>query len=259
MERDYFRFEVCANGVESCLEARLGGADRVELCGGIPEGGTTPSYGEIRQAREYLNRPLSGPATCMHVIVSPWDGNPVTRLHVIVRPRAGNFVYAPLEAERMLADIEVCRKLGADGVVFGCLTREGDVDVPLCKRLLEAARGMSVTFHRAFDRTRNPRQALEDIISLGFDRILTSGQEQTAEQGIALLRELHRQAAGRIILLAGSGVNEGNIRRIQQETGIREFHFSAREAVPEASDLLFGDVVRTTADRVRRIIGQLNF
>ena len=126
-----FKFEVCANGVESCLAAQEGGADRVELCAGIPEGGTTPSYGEIKTARRVLDRTL---------------------LHVIIRPRGGDFLYTPLELERMDEDIRVCKELGADGVVFGCLTQEARVDVEACRRLMRAAKGMSVTFHRAFDR-----------------------------------------------------------------------------------------------------------
>ena len=229
-----FQFEICANGVESCLAAQGGGADRVELCAGIPEGGTTPSMGEIEQARQLLT---------------------MTRLHVIIRPRGGNFVYSELEVGRMLADISLCRALGVDGVVFGCLTPEGDVDKALCQRLKEACGDMSVTFHRAFDRARDPRKALEDIIALGFHRILTSGQQPTAEAGIPLLKELHERAQGRVILLAGSGVNEGNILRIHQETGISEFHFSAREAV--SHDPEFGDRMLTTERRVRNTIQAL--
>lgn len=203
-----YTFEVCANSVESCLAAQVGGANRVELCAGIPEGGTTPSYGDIAVARELLKE---------------------TRLHVIIRPRGGDFLYSPIEQRIILKDIDLARKLGADGVVFGCLTAEGDVDLPLMRQLMEAAEGMSVTFHRAFDVCRNPQQALEDIIGLGCHRILTSGQQPTAEQGIPLLKNLQQQADGRIILLAGCGVNETNIARIAQETGIHEFHFSARE------------------------------
>ena len=207
--KNYF-FEVCANGVESCMAAQAGGADRVELCAGIPEGGTTPSYGDIALAREVLTG---------------------TRLHVIIRPRGGDFLYSPLEQRIMLKDIEMAQRLGADGVVFGCLTADGNVDIPLMERLMEAAQGMSVTFHRAFDVCRDPYTALEDIIRLGCDRLLTSGQQPTAEQGIPLLKALHKQAAGRITLLAGCGVNEQNIARIARETGIHEFHFSARESV----------------------------
>ncbi len=244
MSREKFRFEICANGVESCLVAQAGGADRVELCAGIPEGGTTPSYGEIKQARQLLTA-----------------GS--THLHVIIRPRGGDFVYSSLEAERMMTDIEVARDLGADGVVFGCLTPDGDVDIPLCSRLMKASEGLSVTFHRAFDRCRQPKKALEDIISLGCHRILTSGQAPTAEQGIALLRQLQEQAQGRIILLAGCGVNEKNIARIHQETGIREFHFSAREPFSagfgtiEVSDDEFGRRLVTTERRVKDTINAL--
>lgn len=205
-----FQFEICANGVESCLAAQAGGADRVELCAGIPEGGTTPPHGDIAAARELLTR---------------------TRLHVIIRPRGGDFLYSPLEISIMLKDIEHAKKLGADGVVFGCLTPEGDVDMEQMKRLVDASQGMAITFHRAFDVCRNPRKALEDIIELGCHRILTSGQQPTAEQGIPLLKELQQTAAGRITLLAGCGINEGNIARIASETGIREFHFSARETL----------------------------
>ena len=137
MNRDDFKFEICANSVESCLAAQEGGANRVELCAGIPEGGTTPSYGEIKVARKLLNE---------------------TKLHVIIRPRGGDFLYTPLEIERMEEDIRLCRELGVDGVVIGCLTEDGEVDMEANRRLVELAKGdselkpMSVTFHRAFDR-----------------------------------------------------------------------------------------------------------
>lgn len=208
-----YQFEVCANSVESCLAAQAGGADRVELCAGIPEGGTTPSYGDIAVAREVLTR---------------------TRLHVIIRPRGGDFLYTELEQRIMLKDIDVARQLGADGVVFGCLTSDGEVDMPLMRRLMKAAEGMSVTFHRAFDVCSHPMQALKDIIHLGCSRILTSGGQATAETGIPLLTDLQRAAQNRIALMAGCGVNETNIARIARETGIREFHFSARESINSA-------------------------
>ena len=153
-------FEVCANGVESCLAAQKGGADRVELCAGIPEGGTTPSYGEIKVARRLLTS---------------------TRLHVIIRPRGGDFLYSPLEVERMEEDIRICKQLGVDGVVIGCLNADGTLDMDANRRLVEAAEGMSVTFHRAFDRCNNPHEALCQLIKLGIDRVLTSGQQPTAE------------------------------------------------------------------------------
>lgn len=248
MEQKAFQFEVCANGVESCLAAQAGGADRVELCAGIPEGGTTPSYGEILVARRVLTH---------------------TRLHVIIRPRGGDFLYTPLELERMEHDIEVARQLGADGVVFGCLRKDGSIDLEANRQLMEKAKGMSVTFHRAFDRCRDPHEALEQLIALGFDRILTSGQQPKAIEGAPLLHQLHEEAAGRITLLAGCGVNEDNIRSLYELTGIREYHFSAREAVKSKMtwsnpDVFMGDpdadedtLLYTTARRVKATIAQL--
>ena len=202
MNRKY-KIEICANSVESAIEAQRGGAYRVELCAGIPEGGTTPSYGEIKMARELLS----------------------IRLHVIIRPRGGDFLYTPLEQSIMLHDIDMARQLGADGVVFGCLTPDGDIDLPLMERLMKASEGMS------FDMCRNPRKALEKIIALGCDRILTSGQQATAEKGISLLKELNVQADGRIIIMPGCGVNSDNIRKIAEETGASEFHFSGRSSI----------------------------
>ena len=205
--------EVCANGVESCIAAQEGGADRVELCAGIPEGGTTPSYGEIKVARRVLT---------------------TTRLHVIIRPRGGDFLYSDLDVERMAADIAVCRELGVDGVVFGCLNADGTIDVEKNRYLMACATGMSTTCHRAFDRAADPEKALETLIDLGFDRILTSGQQPKAIEGVELLAQLNRQAAGRVIIMAGSGVTEQNIRELHELTGLHEFHFSAREPRPSA-------------------------
>lgn len=221
----------------------------MELCAGIPEGGTTPSHGDILIARESLEQ---------------------TKLHVIIRPRGGDFLYSPIEQRIMLKDIDNARRLGADGLVFGCLTAEGEVDIPLMEQLMEAAGDMTVTFHRAFDVCRNPPKALEEIIGLGCHRILTSGQQPTAELGIPLLKELQQQADGRITLLAGCGVNETNIARIAKETGIREFHFSARETI-ESGMLYRNEAVSmggtvhideytrpiTTAKRVRETISAL--
>lgn len=251
MQRNHmeYNFEVCANSVESCLAAQAGGANRVELCSAIPEGGTTPSYGEIAVAREVLTH---------------------AKLHVIIRPRGGDFLYSPLEQRIMLKDINNARKLGVDGIVIGCLTNNGQIDRTLMSEFMEAAEGMSVTFHRAFDVCSHPQQALEDLIELRCNRILTSGQQPTAEQGIPLLTQLEKQAAGRITLLAGCGINEKNIKRIADATGIHEFHFSARESIP--SEMKFkkhtismgGNVhideysrLITTERKVREIIQQL--
>lgn len=252
MNREEFKFEICANSVESCLAAQEGGADRVELCAGIPEGGTTPSYGEIKLARKLLTK---------------------TKLHVIIRPRGGDFLYTPLELERMEEDIRICRDLGVDGVVFGCLTEEGEIDREANRRLVELARPMSVTFHRAFDRTADPMKALEDIISLGCNRILTSGQQPKAIDGISLLAQLEKKLKEYplppIQLLAGSGVNEENIRQIFDATGIHEYHFSARanvvskmkhynhEVYMGAKGADESNSLVTSAEKVRNTIKQL--
>ncbi len=208
-ERPNYKLEVCANSVASCLAAQEGGAYRVELCAGIPEGGTTPSYGDIAVARELLD----------------------IRLNVIIRPRGGDFLYSALEHRIMMKDIEMAHELGVDGIVIGCLTPEGEVDMPRNRELIEAAGGMSVTFHRAFDMCRDPLDSLERIIELGCDRILTSGQEPKAEQGVPLLKKLVDQADGRIIIMPGSGINQHNIAAIAKGSGAKEFHLSAREPV----------------------------
>lgn len=243
-----FETEVCANSVESAIEAQAGGATRVELCMAIPEGGTTPSYGEIKQARQVLH---------------------TTRLHVIIRNRAGNFLYSPLEIERMAEDILLCKQLGVNGVVFGCLTPDGDIDIEANQQLLQAAKGMKTTFHRAFDACRDAHQALETLIQLGFDYVLTSGQEATAEVGINTLASLHKQAQGRIKIMAGCGVSEQNIAKIAQQTGINCFHFSAR--VPLLSNMRYKNervymgskdadenyILRTSQEKVKQTIAQL--
>lgn len=174
--------EICANSVQSCVEAEAGGATRVELCAAIPEGGTTPSYGEIKTAQELTS----------HIAI-----------HVIIRPRGGDFLYTPAEIQSMLHDIEMTKQLQVDGVVVGCLTKEGEVDVELLHRLVEAAGPLSVTFHRAFDVCKDPLVALEQIIEAGCDRILTSGQQPDAVQGIPLIARLVEQAGDRIIIMPG--------------------------------------------------------
>ena len=157
----HYTFEICANSAESCVAAQAGGAHRVELCASMPEGGTTPSFGEIRLARKLID----------------------IRLHVIIRPRGGDFLYTPLELDIMEEDIHMARQAGADGVVFGRLTPEGDLDMPAMRRLMKISEGMSVTFHRAFDYVRSPEQVLEHLIDLGVNRVLTSGQQSPPCKG----------------------------------------------------------------------------
>lgn len=201
--------EICAGSVESAIAARDGGAQRIELCAALEVGGVTPSAGLIAEARKV-------------------EG---LTLNVIIRPRGGDFLYDSHEVACMEEDIRTCRRLGADGVVIGALTAEGDIDTAACRRLIEAADGMSITFHRAFDMCRDPRKALEELIALGCHRVLTSGQLPTAEAGIPKLKELVQQADGRIIIMPGCGVNSGNAARILNSTGATEIHASARRNV----------------------------
>ena len=202
-----FILEICANSAQSCVEAEAGGAARVELCAAIPEGGTTPSYGEIRTAQAETSS---------------------IDINVIIRPRGGDFLYTPAEVQAMLYDIEMAKDLQVNGLALGCLTKEGDVDVDLLERLTAAASPLPVTFHRAFDVLRDPLAALEQIIACGCRRILTSGQEPDAVKGIPLIAELVKRAAGRIIIMPGCGVREDNIAHIAAKTGAGEFHTSAR-------------------------------
>lgn len=201
--------EICAGSVESAIAARDGGAHRIELCAALEIGGVTPSAGVITEARKVEGMTLN----------------------VIIRPRGGDFLYSEHEIACMEQDIRKCAELGVDGVVIGALTTEGDIDTATCKRLIAAADGMSITFHRAFDMCRNPKEALEQLISLGCHRVLTSGQAATAEAGIPLLKELVEQAAGRIIIMPGCGVNSSNAAAILQSTGACEIHASARKSV----------------------------
>ncbi len=243
-----FEFEVCANGLASVIQAERGGATRVELCAGIPEGGTTPSLGTIVASREYLK-------------------DKQTKLHVIIRPRGGDFLYDKYDISTMK---EIFMLQGyVDGFVIGCLNADGSIDVDLCKSLMDLAKGKSFTFHRAFDMCSNPLRAIDQLAELGIQRILTSGARATAEEGIPQLKLWQRHAEGKIKLMAGGGVNETNIKRIYEETGITAFHFTAREKIEskmvyrnqqvymgvEDADEYSYEI--TTEERVRRIISQL--
>lgn len=202
--------EVCTGSIESVLAARTGGAQRVELCSALAEGGVTPSVGLMREARKV-------------------EG---IKLNVLIRPRGGDFLYTEEEVLIMEADVLAAREIGADGVVIGALTKYGDVDVAVCQRLVTAAGDMSVTFHRAFDMVRDPRQALEDVIALGCDRILTSGMMPTAEEGVDNLRALVKAAKGRIVIMPGSGVSPENVAYIINRVVTTEIHASARSLRP---------------------------
>jgi copper homeostasis protein len=201
--------EVCANSVASALAGQRGGAARVELCAALIEGGLTPSPAVIEIAREQL-----------HI-----------QLNVLIRPRGGDFCYDEPEFAVMLRDIAFCKRAGVDGVVIGILHPDGKVDVERSRRLMEAARPMSVTFHRAFDMAVDPLRALDGVLSLGADRLLTSGQRGSAMEGRGLIAELVRHAGGRLIVMPGAGINDGNIRELIAVTGAREYHLSGQEKI----------------------------
>lgn len=203
---DRFTLEIAANSLASALAAQAGGADRVELCENLGEGGTTPSYGTLALARDRLAIPL----------------------YVLIRPRAGDFLYAAEERDTMLRDIELCVRLGCDGVVIGALDAEGGIDQELCRELVAAAGALGVTFHRAFDTALDPAQALEAIIALGCERVLTSGARIDALQGMDAIAGHVRQAGTRIGLMAGAGITVGNIVEIARRTGVRQLHASAK-------------------------------
>ena len=203
--------EVCANSASSALAAQEGGAVRVELCENLNEGGTTPSYGDILMTRKLL-----------HI-----------KLYVLIRPRGGDFLYNDLEFKIMCADVNNCVDAGCDGIVIGLLNADGTIDKKRCAELIKPARqlGVGVTFHRAFDMCADMYQALEDIIDLGCERILTSGGKSTAMEGAATIAHLVEKAAGRIIIMPGSGVNESNAADLVHFTGVTQIHSSARVKV----------------------------
>lgn len=197
--------EVVVYNIDSAFKAQDGGADRVELCDNPGEGGTTPSYGTIELVRKNLS----------------------IDTYVMIRPRGGDFLYSSYEFHAMKRDISQCQRLSVDGIVLGILNRDGTIDKKRCRELIERARPLKVTCHRAFDMTRDPLEALEDCIEAGFDRILTSGRKEKAIDGVDVITTLCLEAKGRIAIMAGSGVNETNVHEIVSRTGVTEIHFSA--------------------------------
>jgi len=220
------RIEVCVSSVESALNAQMGGASRVELCSNLPEGGTTPSAGTLLAVR----------------------GKLICEMNVLIRPRGGDFLYSSSELETIMNDIAFAKRTGADGIVFGFLTEDGKIDVTLLKEMITMARPLTVTFHRAFDMCDDPFEALEKLIKLRVDRILTSGQKQIAVEGSDLLKQLVQKAANRIIIMPGGGVRANNLENLIQQTGAREYHVSSQFKMPskmkfQRSDLKMGSLL----------------
>jgi copper homeostasis protein len=204
-----FKLEICVDSLESAINAQIAGADRVELCDSLAEGGTTPAFGTIISVRNNLT----------------------IGLNVIIRPRGSDFLYSDPEFDIMRRDIEICGEAGADGIVTGLLLSDGNIDIERTARLIEFARPMNVTFHRAFDMCRDALAGLEDIITAGADRILTSGQKNSAMDGSEAIKSLVARSEGRIIVMPGGGINEENIKAIAGITGAKEFHMTARKEI----------------------------
>ena len=202
--------EVCVDSIESALAAERGGAHRIELCSSLMEGGVTPSAGLISSIRRKLS----------------------IDVHVMIRPRGGDFSYSAEEFETMEQDVLTAKQLGANAVVFGILTNDGDVDVSRTRHLVQTARPLNTTFHRAFDMSRDLSKSLADVIEAGADRVLTSGGEQSVEDGIPRIAKMVQAAGQRVAVMVGSGITESNVHRIIRETGVREIHASLRASVP---------------------------
>lgn len=242
--------EVCANSVTSALAAQAGGAARVELCENLLEGGTTPSHGEILLARKLL-----------HI-----------KLYVLIRPRGGDFLYTDIEYNIMMADIRYCIEAGCDGIVIGMLNEDGAIDIPRCTEMVNLAKqwGLGVTFHRAFDMCADMFLAMEQIIEMGCERILTSGGKSTAMEGAYNIARLVSKASSRIKIMPGSGVSEANVADLVRFTGVSEVHSSARTRVPSKmkyknDHIIMGDSVAdeysndvTDTKRVKNIIQLAN-
>lgn len=246
-----FKLEICVDSIESAIIAQNAGADRIELCANLCEGGTTPGYGTIAAVRENLT----------------------IGMNVIIRPRGGDFLYSHDDYEIMKREIDLCGECGADGIVIGILKSDGSIDIERTAKLTELARPMSVTFHRAFDLCSDPVKGLEDIVSSGADRLLTSGQKNKVIDGTELIRRLIAQSKNRIKIMPGSGINISNIDRIARLTGAEEFHLTGRkvtnsEMIFRNSEILMGgcsdipeysrkiadyDMIRSIIDKLKMI------
>lgn len=220
--------EICANSYQSAINAQNAGANRIELCSELSIGGITPSYGLLKQVSE----------------------NITISVNVLIRPRSGDFFYSDDEFELMKKDIKLCKKLDFNGIVSGVLNADNSIDIERTKELIELSKPLSFSFHRAFDCVLNPTKSLEQLIKIGVDRILTSGLEEKAENGIELLKELHQLAKGSIIILPGSGINSKNVH-IFKNAGFEEIHSSASKKISESK--VFFDKTQQTVSNIELI------
>jgi copper homeostasis protein len=210
------KLEVVVYNIESAFKAMEGGADRIEVCADPGAGGTTPSMGTVEVIRQNVSLDV----------------------YVMLRPRGGDFIYSSYEFHAMKRDLGQLQRLSVDGVVFGILNNNGTIDKKRCAELIQRARPLKVTCHRAFDMTRDPMEALEDCIEVGFDRILTSGQHTTALEGVDVIANVRKSAGNRIVIMAGSGVNESTVREIVSKSGVDEIHFSASDFRKSSSEFV---------------------
>lgn len=220
------KLEICANSYQSAKNAQEAGAHRIELCQELSVGGITPSYGLLKKVIEELDIPV----------------------FVLIRPRSGNFVYSDDEFQIMKTDIQLCKDLGCKGIVSGVLKPDNKLDVERTKVLIELSKPLPFTFHRAFDEVNNPKESLEQLIDLGVDRVLTSGQESSAEKGLELIQELHRISNNRIMILAGGGINSKNVE-LFKEADLSEIHASA-SSIKKDDDGMFS-VSMTFSDPIK--------
>jgi len=227
--------EICANSFQSSKNAQDAGAHRIELCQELSVGGITPSYGLLKQVRDTLSIPV----------------------FVLIRPRSGNFVYTEDELDIMKQDIQLCKDLGFQGIVSGVLNPNNTIDLSRTKELVELSKPLSFTFHRAFDCVKNPEEALEQLIDLGIDRILTSGLQPSAEKGIGTLRKLNEQADGRITILAGSGINQNNAKRFK-EIGLKEIHASASSTIESDGSLFSTPLSYSDPKKIKAILSAIS-
>ncbi len=240
--------EICCASINSALAAQKGGADRIELCDNLFEGGTTPSFAMIKKVRELQD----------------------IKLHVLIRPRGGDFLYNDEEFTIILEDLKQCKKLDVDGVVSGFLTKNGQIDAGKTKRFVDMAFPLPVTFHRAFDMCRDPFEALKILKETGIIRLLTSGQKNKASEGVELIKELIKKADDEIIVIPGSGLDENNITNFAKETGAKEFHATLRSEIISKmnyrkNDVFMGglaaipeyDIKEADIDKVKRFVREL--
>ncbi len=219
--------EVCATSIMSAMAAERGGAKRIELCDNIIEGGTTPGMGTIKMAVEKLSLDVC----------------------VLIRPRGGDFLYNDTEFQIMKEDIILCRELNVVGVVIGILTKDGLVDIPRMKELIKLARPMDVVFHRAFDMCSDPYKVLNQLIELNIDRLLTSGQKNTAIEGVEFIREIISIAEGRIEIMPGSGISIDNFKDLIERTGATNFHLTGRSKVSSEMEYRQNEVMLNSIDK----------